>query len=419
MKKLTILAAFALLLITGAISQAQETSVKFTPLFDLRIRQEVLDGVLYFAPNPDRNRVRFRTRGGVKAEYGASTFKLRLVNEHRRIIEPESTEFDWDEIILDETFWAWKSSDETTLKFGRQNIIWDDGFLVLEGRHLDGSRSITMDGIRLSTSVGQESLDMFAVHNQKYDPWVLAGDQHRALRDADETGVGAKLTYRGHRLTAIWKNDNDPDNLLPELNTYTLSTQFNWESSGEWKHMLEVAGQYQNGLPHDLADDDSGYALALQGKSKGHLYGPVDADFGFFFYSGDRDGLKPFRTPWGRWPKWSELYIYTLLGDGGDGRVHVAAWENIAAPRMNLHYKINASLKARWGLAYLLAPEPDWESRGLLMQTELKFDLLENINGHLLWEMLDPGSYQQNIALTSASSAVTHFLRWQVMYNFN
>ena len=38
--------------------------------------------------------------------------------------------------------------------------------------------------------------------------------------------------------------------------------------------------------------------------------------------------------PWGRWPKWSELYVYTLIGESTPGRVHVAAWENIAAGRV-------------------------------------------------------------------------------------
>ncbi len=419
MKKLQTLAAFVFLFLTGTQTLAQESSVKFTPLFELRIRQEVLDGVLYFAPNPDRNWVRFRTRAGVKAEIGHHDLTLRLVNEHRRYIEPESIEFDWDEIIFDQAYWAWQPDDQTTLIIGRQNIIWDDGFLALEGRPLDGSRSISMDGIRMRTPVGDESLDVFAVHNRKYDPLVLSGDQHRALRDADETGIGAKITYRGHRLAAIWKNDNDPDHLLPELNTYTLSTQFNW-SGWNWQHMVEVAGQYQNGLASvNSSENESGFAVAAQGKSQGHLLGPLDADIGFFMYSADRCGFKSFRTPWGRWPKWSELYIYTLLGEGGDGRVHVAAWENIAAPRMNLHYKISESLKARWGLAYLLAPDPNWASRGLLMQTEMKFDVFKNVNGHLLWEMLDPGSYQQTISPTPAALEVVHFLRWQISYGFN
>ena len=92
----------------------------------------------------------------------------------------------------------------------------------------------------------------------------------------------------------------------------------------------------------------------------------------------------------------------------------MAAWENIAAPRFNLHYPITDNIKARWGLAYLLAPKPDWDSRGLLMQTELKFDLLKGLDGHLLWEMLDSGSY-----LDQQDLDVAHFLRWQIAYKFN
>ncbi len=409
MKQLIILSSLILMLLPGAESAAQESTVKFTPLFDLRVRQEFLEGVLYFTPTPDRQWVRFRTRGGLKAASDHHAGTLRLTNEHRRFITPEPAEFDWGELIIDQAFYAWTPDEITTLTIGRQNIIWDDGFLVLEGHPLDGSRSIYMDGIRLKTSIRCEKLDVFAVHNKKYDPYVLAGDADRPLSDTDETGIGAKITFGNHRLAAIWKQDDDPDNVLPLLNTYTLDTRFSWGTKETTTYMLEAAIQYQNGIPETTPDSPTteGFNIAMEGQIKGHLVGAMDADLGFFYYG------ENFRTPWGRWPKWSELYIYTLLADGGDGRVHVAAWENIAAPRFNLHYPISDSLKARWGLAYLLAPEPDWKARGLLMQTELKFDLFKGVDGHLLWEMLDPGDYND----LSGTSPV-HFLRWQIAYTF-
>jgi hypothetical protein len=194
MKQRILLPLVAILLLTGAASQAQESSLKITPLFDLRIRQEVLDGVLYFTPVPDRQWIRFRTRAGLKVQSDHHGLTLRLTNEHRRFVVPEPAEFDWDELIIDQAIYSWTPDENTTLTLGRQNIIWDDGFLVLEGHPLDGSRSIYMDGIRLRTSVYCEKLDIFAVHNNKRDPYVLAGDLERSLSDADETGVGAKLT---------------------------------------------------------------------------------------------------------------------------------------------------------------------------------------------------------------------------------
>ncbi|MCP4292226.1 MAG: hypothetical protein GY780_10395 [bacterium] len=417
MKRMITLLLLIATLLNLAPATAEEATLKFTPTFDLRVRQEILDGVLFFAPDPDRNWVRFRTRLGLKAESGNHEFSLRLANEHRHIFEPENSDFDWDELIIDQALWNWHPHDETTVTIGRQDIIWDRGFLVLEGHPLDGSRSIYMNGIRLRTNQENTGWDVFAVRNWKYDPIVLAGDSERVLSDMDEIGVAAKFNYKKHSLAFIWKNENDPDRHLPELNTYTLSSRIKWGKKSTLQPMFEVAIQYLDGLP--LSEDplikDHGLALAMQGQLDKKLAQDLEGDLGFFYYSGDDNGMKSFRTPWGRWPKWSDLYIYTLLGEGDDGRVHVASWENISAARMNLHYQINEDLKARWGLSYLLAPANDWQSRGLLMQSELKFNLHKKIKGHLLWEMLNPGSYQDSLSNTNE---VVHFLRWQLTYAF-
>ncbi len=388
---------------------AGESTVKFTPSLDLRLRQEFLEGVLYFTPAPDRQWVRLRTRAGLKVASDHHAVDFRLANEHRRLVIPEPAEFDWDELIIDQAYYTWTPDEITTLKVGRQNIIWEGGFLVLEGSPLDGSRSIYMDGVRLNTSLRCQKLDAFAVHNRKYDPYVLAGDADRPLSDADETGIGARVTFGRHSFSAIWKHEDDPDDVLPLLNTYTVDSRLKWGSKGATEYLLDVAVQYQDGIPESTpaSPRTHGFNLAFEGQIKGSLTGSLNADAGLFFY-GDN-----FRTPWGRWPKWSELYIYTLLADGGDGRVHVAAWENIAAPRFNLHYQISDSVKTRWGLAYLLAPEPDWKGRGLLMQTELKFDLMTGVDGHLLWEMFDAGEYHDQ-----TGSSPAHFLRWQIAWKF-
>ena len=79
-----ILACLLLAALTAAIPvpEVMAEGAKFTPLLDLRVRQEVLDGVLYFTSEPDRQWMRFRTRAGLKvaSEHHAGTF--RLANEH-------------------------------------------------------------------------------------------------------------------------------------------------------------------------------------------------------------------------------------------------------------------------------------------------------------------------------------------------
>ena len=46
---------------------AGDHDFEIRPEFDLRVRQEVLDGVYHFAPETNRNWLRFRTRAGAAA----------------------------------------------------------------------------------------------------------------------------------------------------------------------------------------------------------------------------------------------------------------------------------------------------------------------------------------------------------------
>ena len=71
-----------------AVAEQDASSFTVSPLFDLRVRQEIMDGVYYFAPEPDRNWYRFRTRLGAEASGGNHEFKVLLTNEHRRSVGP-------------------------------------------------------------------------------------------------------------------------------------------------------------------------------------------------------------------------------------------------------------------------------------------------------------------------------------------
>ena len=98
------------------------------------------------------------------------------------------------ELILDRGFWSWRFAGEASLSLGRQDIIWPGGFLMLEGHPYDGSRSIYHDALRLRAQPGGWRTDLALIHNEKYDPLIIAGDQDRRLTDADESGAALRLT---------------------------------------------------------------------------------------------------------------------------------------------------------------------------------------------------------------------------------
>jgi len=406
----------------AAAATDRDSAVTFKPLFDLRVRQEALDGVYYFAPDPDRNWIRVRTRAGLRTDISRYRLEVRLVNEHRHHLHPADVDFDWDELILDRGLWAWRASDKTTLTVGRQDIIWDRGFLMLEGHALDGSRSIYHNAVRLQTSLGPGDLDLALIHNPKQDPIVLAGDQDRNLTDADETAVAVRLDRGVQKWSLIWKDEDDPDGRLAHLSTVTGAGRFDFGLGEATGLLAEIALQYQDGNDAGWYDREpdagqsAGWAVALQTFLTGDLGWRTSSEVGFFFYSGRDGNLLPFRAPWGRWPKWSELYIYSLIGESTPGRINVAAWENVAAPRLTLRRPLTGWLNARLGASYLLAPEPAWEARGVLLQTELKFELTAGLKAHLLWEMLAPGSFHDGRHGLAPLTDTVHFLRWQLSY---
>ena len=330
-------------------------------------------------------------------------------------MRPDDIPFDWDEIILDQGYWAWSIFPNTKLTVGRHNIIWDRGFLMLEGHPLDGSRSIYQNAIRLQTPLAGGDLDLAVIHNPKRDPFVLAGDLDRPLTDADETAVAVRLAHGAAKWSLIWKNEVDPDHNLPHLQVLTLGGRIDHELGDTGDLMGELGIQYQkeSSSPSDQPD---GFALALQAHLADDLGSAWRGKAGFFYYSGASGDLHAFRTPWGRWPKWSELYIYTLIGESTPGRVTVAAWENIAAPHAEVTRPFGDSFRFRFSAYYLLAPQTDWIPRGALTETELTFDLLPGLKGHLLWEMLDPGRFHDGRGGFPPLTSTVHFLRWQLAY---
>ncbi len=413
---------------------------EFEPLLEVRLRHEIMDGVYYFAPEPDRNWVRVRTRAGLRvtaaaADGGRHGGEVVLNNEHRHVVTPGGGEFDWDEVILETACWRWRAADDLLLTVGRQDIVWPGGFLMMDGNPLDGSRTMYHNAVRLQTGLqtglatraGRTGLDLAFIHNPKRDPLVLIDDLERDLCDADETALAMRLVREGWAWSVITKVERDPDGRLPELTTTTFAARRDAKSApgGAWH--LELALQHQEGRVADAAQPaidpgPAGWALAGEGAVSRPLGSGWRAQGGAFFYSGLGEDLRPFRTPWGRWPKWSDLTIYSLMGENTPGRVHGAAWENIAAPHVtvsrplgggSLVRQLTASVNATW----LLAPAPSWQTRGLLTRAQLTADLGPRLQGHLLWEMLAPGGFHDGRNGLRPWTATGHFVRWQLVWS--
>jgi len=352
---------------------------------DLRLRQEVLNDLYTFDPvEPDRDWIRLRSRVGFACGWGnAHEVVGRLCSEFRKIRTPE-TPVNYDEIIIDRLLYRFRPSDWATLTAGRQDIAWDDGLLVMDGTPLDGSRSAYMNALRLEFAADDPDLSLlegFVAYNPANDDFVLWDDDvERRLCDADETAAALRLrVWHRQQLSLIWKRERDPDHARPALDAWTLGYRVE-RVRGATGLMAEAALQQQDWSGGVARVDNGGYAWAGQLRLRRALGGQTRADLGLFGYSG-RDGDQlPFRTPWGRWPKWSELTLYRLIGEGG-----VGAWANLAGSWIEFEHSDQRGLVGLGG-QLLLAPDPSWGYRGLLLRLRLERSFKYGVGAQLLIE---------------------------------
>ena len=94
-----------------------------------------------------------------------------------------------------------------SLRIGRQDIVRGEGFILMEGGPLDGSRSIYQNAILLGLDGQQLGLDktkleLMAIRNLAWDPMVIANgpsdaekdDGKRKIVEWDETAFGLYVT---------------------------------------------------------------------------------------------------------------------------------------------------------------------------------------------------------------------------------
>ena len=429
MRRRNLLVFILLLALCGSAGAVRATGWEFSPAFDLRVRQETLDGVYHFDrdQDTDRNWIRARTRAGATLAGQRHAVELRLTNEHRHFLH-QDIDFDWDELIIDRLAWSWQVSETGRLTLGRQDIIWPGGFLMLEGHPLDGSRSMYHNAVRYRASSASDELDLALIRNPRRDDFVLVGDEKRVLTNAEETGLAGRWNHGSWSASLIWKYESMVDD-SSDMKSFTIGSRYATRSSSGDGLEGEFALQHQtwgnsSAMPDgpDWTANRDGWALAGHGIATFDLGDSRTIALGGFYYSGRGEHLEAFRAPWGSWPKWSELYIYTLIDEATSDRVHVAAWENIAALRIELRGPLvrilDRQLRARLSAAYLLAPVPEWKERGLLTQAEVTCDLGPCWKSHVLWERLEPGSFHNRAGDLSPLTETIHFLRWQLTYAY-
>lgn len=411
---------------------------------DFRLRQVGFNNIITWnddikADQQEFFRLRTRLFAGANPLDELSAY-VRFCNEWRYYVKHfDSASGNWDndsyshpvrhEIIMDNAWVKLQKLGDVPLevKAGRQDILFQygEGFLLMDGTPNDGSRSFYVDGLIASIAVNEPNkVDLIAFYNSQEQPFGID------INDdfyQDDQPIGLYGAY--------WKNSNDllADQVIEGYYLFKNGREASWATFSE--NEIHVVGARFSGL---IVDN-----LSYSGEVTGQFgtYGDEDhrayggylngtyaipdcplgtkVTLGGVYLSGDdpdsskNEGWDPILA---RWPKWSELYIYSLLADrvNGTGN-HIAYWSNMEIYRAAVSIKPLEKMTVDLVYQYLRAPEAtgsgSGKDRGQNPQLVVKYAFNDWLSGHLWGEYFMPGNFY-------SGDDDGFFARWEMTVKF-
>lgn len=396
----------SLLLFAGTLHGQQESAITFD--FDHRSRLVYWDEGLIPADGWVGLFSRHRSIVGVTwLPLPELQIRAAMANEFFRWYRHRNApDFTFDEIFFENLYLRWQpESLPFSLTVGRQNMMFDEGFVIMDGGPLDGSRSIYFNAARCDVQFTPgHAVTGFVLHQPVRDEVLpRIADAERALLEVPTDAAGlyyAGAAGEGGRLSAYYlythedyQNDARTD-LLTGIARHTVGGRYSRGIGNGWR--LTGEGNVQLGSYHVLYGAGtlhqrawSWYAYATWQPSSQRA---ITADAGMYQYSGGRysggggaEGDQRYYPVLARWPKWSESFIYTLLSLRGG----VATWSNLLAPFLRVQYRFSEPVAVRGMLQYVReshATGGAGKDIGTLAILEAKVDAGRGITGHALLE---------------------------------
>lgn len=401
---------------------AQESASAFEIGFQERVRSESWDNIVdHRAATPDfKTQYRFRTRLWATMPLSDDLlFAAGLVNENRKIAKPDVA-YNGREVIFETFYLDWRMDRAWSLRAGRQTLMRGDGFIFMDGGALDGSRTGYVNALDLTWTSGETKVEFIAISDpfkDTYLPRLNETDnpkERQLLNERDEAALAVYGTWRrnAHDVQAylIHKTElhdsralSDPT-FVPDRRVETLGARLaeNFGKGLTATGEFAIQGGRQQGHPGTLEPASDIRAWGGQAKLTQAFKAAWEPSLalGWVGLSGDdpstsaKEGWDPLFS---RWPKWSELYVYSQVPEAG-----VATWSNLHMCEATVQAKPHPKLSLRASLFWMRAYEPvtghgpifaSGTGRGRLAELRADVTLTEQWQGHVLYERLDPGTF--------------------------
>jgi hypothetical protein len=333
---------------------------------------------------------------------------LKLGNEFRQYFVIETRAFNLNEIYFDQLNLKWHADFGilSTIIVGRQDMSFGEGFVIMDGGPLDGSRSGYFDAARVDlTMAPKKLLTCFYVNQNDKDRFLpRINNKNQAMNPRPEQSFGVYSTndFSKFNLQGYYIHKHTDETFVgdDDANIHTIGSRIQYPLGSGFTFTAEGAYQFGKTAGSDIAAF-GGYGY-LTWQSQRWLNRYYALSLGTIYLSGDNHSTTAKYEGWdplyGRWPKWSESYIYTLVNESG-----VANWTNLLSLFIKTRYEFSPNVRMFIDYHHLMAPRSSTSNtpfpggtgkiRGELLTTRLTYNLAKNISGHTIWEYFDPGSY--------------------------
>lgn len=353
----------------------------------------------------------------------------RFMWESRHFCRPHSREdWDWQDGVFDIMNVRLKvPNTPVTFTVGRQEIILGDGWLVLEGTPLDGSRSIFFDAARMTLDLKEikTTADVIAIQNfSDTDKWLPpVDDQDIHVIEQDESGGILYVSNKSIDKTTldgyfIGKHDHAVLANGDNGDIYTFGGRVVRDWTDHISTRVEEAGQFGH------KNGQSVCALGLNSRATYFFRDPLKNQLrlSYEYLSGDdpatRGRNEAFDPLWGRWPQWSELYIYPMASETRIAEMtnhHRLAFGWQADPTDKL--SISTDYHLLWADENTYRGRAGFSEhdrfRGQLLAAILRYKFTAHLTGHVMGETYWPGDYFE-----APKGDMVAYFRMELMWTF-
>jgi hypothetical protein len=314
-----------------------------------------------------------------------------------------------------------------TFTIGRQEIIFGDGWLVLDGTPLDGSATLYFDAARMTLDLKdiKTTVDAIAIgQTARTNHWLPPiNDVGFVYTEQNEIGAIAYVSNKSIDKTTldgyfIYRNE---DKVLVNGDNADIYT-FGGRALRDWtthiQTRVESAGQFGH---------KNGQALCASGLNSRATYFFRDAwndqlRLSYEFLSGDDPATKStneaFDPLWGRWPQWSEMFGYTLVTE-------TRAFQMTNLQRLSFGGQTEPTKKLTIAGDYhlLWANENTYAGRagfsddglfrGQLLTGIIRYKFNRFLTGHIIGEYMWTGDYYARNARADMA-----YFRMELFYTF-